>query len=292
MKLKQIVFWLCFFVVGIGQLESVLAKENLPEMPIQGLCAHRGEQKDFPENTLPAFAAAIERGARQLELDVCETKDGHLVIIHDPTVDRTTNGKGKVAELTFEEIRNLDAGSWKSEQFKGTKVPTFDEAIDSLPQNVWINVHLKSGKGLAERVALALKEKNRLHQAFLACSIEQIQEARNACPGIKVCNMSRQGDSSQYVGLTIAHRADFIQIVYSTETITVEGNKVTVPKKQYTKEDIARLKAAGVKINCFGTKNDPKALQEMLDDGIDFPLVDYLGDMMEVMKKQNKEPLQ
>ena len=256
-----------------------------PVMPVRGICAHRGEQKDFPENTVPAFLAAVERGAHEVEFDVGLTRDGKMVVMHDLTVDRTTNGKGKITELTFDEIRALDAGSWKSDKFKGTKVPTFDEAIDCLPRNIWINIHLKSGKGLAAMVAKKVKEKNRTHQAFLACQVAQIQEARQVVPEIKFCNMSRQGGSSEYVRLTIENKSDFIQIVYRTQTKMVDGKKVVVSNKQYNKEDIAKLKKAGVKINCFGTRNSVTALREMYEDGVDFPLVDYTEEMLETAKE-------
>ena len=91
--------------------------------------SHRGEQLSHPENTLPAFQAAIEAGADYFELDVRTTSDGRLVLMHDGTVDRTTNGTGKVRELAFDQIRQLDAGSKFGPQFAGVKVLTFEEAL-------------------------------------------------------------------------------------------------------------------------------------------------------------------
>ena len=92
------------------------------------LLAHRGLVEHAPENTLPAFAAAIELGL-SIELDVYQTHDEHLVVIHDPTVDRTTNGTGEVAKMTLAEIRKLDAGSWYDQRFNGEKVPTLEEVF-------------------------------------------------------------------------------------------------------------------------------------------------------------------
>ncbi len=91
--------------------------------------SHRGEHLAHPENTLPAFQAAIDAGADYFELDVRTTSDGHLVLMHDGTVDRTTNGTGRVRDMTFEEIRKLDAGAKFDPKFAGTKVPTFEEAL-------------------------------------------------------------------------------------------------------------------------------------------------------------------
>src|SRR5579859_6241329 len=81
--------------------------------------SHRGEHLHHPENTMPAFHAAVDAGADFIEVDVRTTSDGKLVLMHDATVDRTTNGHGEVAAMTLEEIRKLDAG--------GAKVPTFEE---------------------------------------------------------------------------------------------------------------------------------------------------------------------
>jgi len=92
--------------------------------------AHRGEHLHHPENTMPAFQAAIDAGADYFELDVRTTSDGKFVIMHDGTLDRTTNGTGDVYKHTFDEVRALDAGAKFSAAFAGTKVPTLDEALD------------------------------------------------------------------------------------------------------------------------------------------------------------------
>ena len=92
--------------------------------------SHRGEHLHHPENTMPAFQAAIDAGADYFELDVRTTSDGKFILMHDGTLDRTTNGTGEVHKHTFDEIRALDAGSKFSPSFAGTKVPTLDEAFD------------------------------------------------------------------------------------------------------------------------------------------------------------------
>ena len=92
--------------------------------------SHRGEHLHHPENTMAAFQAAIDAGADYFELDVRTTSDSKFVIMHDSTLDRTTNGSGEVHKHTFDEIRALDAGAKFSPSFAGTKVPTLDEALD------------------------------------------------------------------------------------------------------------------------------------------------------------------
>lgn len=92
--------------------------------------SHRGEHLHHPENTMPAFRAAVEAGADFIEVDVRTTSDGRLVLSHDETVDRCTNGHGKIAEMTFEEVRKLDAGVKFAAEFAGTQVPTFEEVME------------------------------------------------------------------------------------------------------------------------------------------------------------------
>ena len=94
--------------------------------------AHRGYAAVAPENTLPAFAAAVRAGATHVEFDVRTTADGVPVVIHDRTVDRTTNGTGHLWDLPYAEVTALDAGSWFSPAFAGLRVPTLAATLDLL----------------------------------------------------------------------------------------------------------------------------------------------------------------
>jgi len=98
--------------------------------------AHRGYSAVAPENTMPALAAAVLGGATHVEFDVRTTADGVPVVIHDRTVDRTTDGTGHIWELTVDQVRNLDAGSWFSPAYAGARVPLLGEVLDlpGLPQ--------------------------------------------------------------------------------------------------------------------------------------------------------------
>ena len=113
--------------------------ENFPT-PI--ILAHRGDKSFAPENTLPSFAQAIQKGADGVELDAKLTSDGHIIVMHDPTLNRTTNGSGKVASFTLEEIRKLDAGAWFDEKFRGTRVPLLEEVFETVGKDKLINIEL------------------------------------------------------------------------------------------------------------------------------------------------------
>jgi glycerophosphoryl diester phosphodiesterase len=94
--------------------------------------AHRGDPAAAPENTLPAFEAALRNGAQVLELDVQLTSDGHAVLFHDEVLDRTTNGSGPIADRTLAELQVLDAGSWYGSAWAGTRIPTFGDFLPLL----------------------------------------------------------------------------------------------------------------------------------------------------------------
>ena len=94
------------------------------------VAAHRGLSSDYPENTMAAFRAAVDAGVDQIETDIRVSKDGELVLIHDATVDRTTNGHGRVDEMTFAELRALDAGKIRGMEGQGHQIPTLKEFMD------------------------------------------------------------------------------------------------------------------------------------------------------------------
>lgn len=109
------------------------------------VAAHRGNSKYFPENTMPAFKSALSLDIDMLETDVHMTKDGELIIMHDHTADRTTNGTGEIHNMTLKEIKSLDAGSWKGEKFQGTQVPTFYEFLELVKdrKDMLFNIEMK-----------------------------------------------------------------------------------------------------------------------------------------------------
>lgn len=261
---------------GVAQSNSTISSGGAV-LPGRGLCAHRGAMTTHPENTLAAFREAIRCGAHMIEFDVQSTRDKQLVIMHDPTVNRTTNGKGKVADLTFEDIRRLDAGSWKAPAFKGEKVPTLKETLDIMPRNIWLNIHLKGGTEAGKQVATALIEQKRLQQAFLACDSAAARGAQAVAPAILICNMERQKDAQDYVAQTIRQQAAFIQLT----------GKLTTNFPGYVKA----LKQHGIHINYFGAV-PPEQLPSLFDIGIEFPLVNDLAGALKAIAALGLTPIQ
>lgn len=146
--------------------------------------AHRGASAYAPENTLAAFRLAIEQRADWLELDVQQTRDGQLVVFHDLRMERTTNGTGALRELTLEQVRQLDAGSWYGPGFAGEQVPTFEEVVSlAREQNVRIFPEVKDPRlypGIEERVASVISaygyEDRTIIQSFDMTSLERLRQ--------------------------------------------------------------------------------------------------------------------
>lgn len=170
-----------------------VALRTPPLAPTQ-LIAHRGGPKYAPENTLVAFEHAIAQGVEWLEFDVQMSRDGVLVIIHDETVDRTTNGTGAVRDLTFAQIRALDAG-------KGEKVPTFQEVVELAKANrVKLLPETKAAHlypGLEEKMLHVLDEAGYLDQtiiqSFEAASLDTLHRLN---PQAHLCALYGPGSFS------------------------------------------------------------------------------------------------
>ena len=117
---------------------------NLSSFKKPLIAAHRGFRAKYPENTRIAFEAAVQAGAQMLEMDVTFTRDKELVVIHDATVDRTTNGKGPVNSFSLKALKQLDAGSWFDSKFKGERIPTLSEILDDVgKKDVLLNIEIK-----------------------------------------------------------------------------------------------------------------------------------------------------
>lgn len=140
--------------------------------------AHRGARQVAPENTLAAFRAAMDiPGCDGVELDVLLSADGQIVVIHDFTLDKTTDGRGLVGAKTLAELKQLDAGSWKDKRFAGERIPTLEEALDVLGERAIINIELKNRMahqtGLEVRV-VELVQQRRLEQRVILSSFDPL----------------------------------------------------------------------------------------------------------------------
>lgn len=161
-----------------------------PRLPL--VIAHRGDSAAAPENTLTALTAAVAAGAHAVEFDVHLTRDGHAVVFHDATVERCTNGKGTVAEMTLEQIKALDAGSWFAGPFEGERVPTLDEAIEALPEPTVMLIHLRAHENASDRCERTVAETIERHDVRKRAAITHhtrhgLQRLREMDPKLRLC---------------------------------------------------------------------------------------------------------
>lgn len=132
--------------------------------------AHRGASSVAPENTLPAFQRAINQGCKAIELDVHLTRDEELIVCHDETIDRTTDGTGYIRDQTLSSLQQRDAGSWFSDEFQGTRLPTLYEVLEICHDQILINIEIKNipfiYKGIEEKALQTIR-----HFGFLENTI-------------------------------------------------------------------------------------------------------------------------
>jgi glycerophosphoryl diester phosphodiesterase len=151
--------------------------------------AHRGASQEAPENTLAAFRRALDAGAGAIECDVQRTRDGRLVVIHDQRVDRTTNGRGSVEALAFDEVRRLDAGTWFAPAFAGERVPLLDEVLELVSGRAFLLLEIKNGPvfydGIEAQIAAALR-RHGMRSATLVVSFDHpaVRAMREAAPDV------------------------------------------------------------------------------------------------------------
>jgi glycerophosphoryl diester phosphodiesterase len=141
--------------------------------------AHRGYRKKYPENTLAAFQAAVDAGVAMIELDVMFSRDRKPVVIHDATLERTTNGRGAVNDYTMEELKQLDAGSWFDAKFADQRLPELSEVLDLVNGRAYVNIEIKTNAyehhhppDASEKQVVAIVRKKNLQDSVLLSSFE------------------------------------------------------------------------------------------------------------------------
>ena len=175
-----------------------MAQQRLPAAALAAdggliLFAHRGGSGQWPENTMLAFHNAVALGIDALEIDIHATADGHLVVIHDPFVDRVTDGVGRVAAMTLAELKRLDAGyRWTRDgvtfpfRGRGIRIPTLVELFEAFP-DFWINVDIKQHETAVVTQFAALIEQHKMADKMMVGSFDNatVRRFRRACPTVK-----------------------------------------------------------------------------------------------------------
>ena len=220
--------------------------------------AHRGYSAIAPENTLAAFSKALEQNPDYIECDVRRTKDGHIIISHDASVDRCTNGTGKVSEMTLDELRSLDAGSWFGPEFAREKLPTLAEYLDLLKGRGRPQIELKE-LGLEDDVIAMVQERE-------MCDDTMIISFHYAA-GLRVPELDRRLGFGALKGL--GHPASEEEAVrLADEAAAVNANVFAVNYHDVTPALVRATHAANMKMAVW-TIDDPDDMRKWAEMGVD-----------------------
>ena len=182
------------------------------------ICAHRGFNTVAPENSMPAFGAAIGLGASEIEFDLWPTLDGEIVSCHDATLDRVSNGTGKIYEHTYAELSELDFGVKHGEKFRGLKIPTFEEILIRFGGRCIMNVHVKTlsdsydDAAMKKIVALIRKYDCAKHVYFMISHDGVIEQFKAYAPDIPICVGHLDSRSDEIVERAIEHGCKKVQL--------------------------------------------------------------------------------
>jgi len=255
------------------------------------LIAHRGGSGLAPENTLAAFVDAVRRwGADMVELDVRATSDGHCVVMHDPTVDRTTDGRGDIAAMTLGQVRLLDAGyrftgdGGETYPFRGrgVRVPTIDEVLDALPDTrIIVEVkHRDAQRPLFE----AIRRHGASHRVLAAGAHDRDRTLFAAYDG----PVSASGDAM--TRMYVWHRLHLTRFWKPGQATSVQmpiehwGHRI--PSRRLVRE----LKRRGLTVHVW-TVDDPDVMRQLLDWGVDGILSDRPDVLARVLNQTHGRPL-
>jgi glycerophosphoryl diester phosphodiesterase len=264
-------------------------------LPVRGLCAHRGAMEICGENTRASLEEAVLLGAHMIEFDVRLSKDGQPIVIHDRTLDKFTDGVGKVSDFTVEELKRLTVRTGRDPTGAPERLLTLREALHLMPLNVWLNIHVKDNRrppGLLKRLiryreiaarttlgaatARVLMNEGRLHQALLACGAAEAQAARRIDPRIQICYLRNEDGAGAFVGEAIALGAQFVQFSKS---------------RPPSAESVERLQRHGMRSTycCVRTREE---LERLFASGVEFPIVDNIHELASVGRELGLELVQ
>jgi glycerophosphoryl diester phosphodiesterase len=240
--------------------------------------AHRGASARAPENTLEAFRLAVEAGAGGLELDVHVTRDGEVVVIHDASVDRTTDGSGAVAEMELEEIRRLDAGYRFSPdggrtfpyRGRGVTIPTLAEVYASFPE-ARVNADIKKAQSGAEEAVLRVIRSAGAEERTLIASTEHavVRRFRRISRGHIATAASRREIAAFYV-LSRARLGALARPVYDALQVPLEHRGIELVTPRF----LRAARSTGVRVDVW-TINDAAQMRWLLDLGVSGIMTDH-----------------
>lgn len=250
------------------------------------IIGHKGAAGYAPENTLASLQVAMDMGVDMIEIDVHMTKDGEVVVFHDEDISRTTNGTGKIHELTLAEVKELDAGSWFSPKYAGEKVPTLREAIELVHGNADILIDIKS-KGhefydnFAEVIVDIIDEREDNKEWCIVQSYEQeyLEHAYARDSTIKMKKLMMGEDESMLFSFYLNSKSFMTNRNKHHFFETINPHYSTLSQRR-----IFRLHAKGYKVHTY-VVNEPIEMVKMLNMAVDGIITDYPDRLVKIRKE-------
>jgi glycerophosphoryl diester phosphodiesterase len=273
---------LIIILFGVLQfsINEVMAQQINNRNPI--VVAHRGASGYAPENTMAAIKKAITMGVDMIEIDVQLSKDNEVVLMHDLTVDRTTNGKGKVRDLYLEEIKKLDAGKWFSSEFSGEKVPTLEEVIQAINGQCKLLIEVKRVKSKKLEIENKIVQLINKYNAYNWCIVQsfETQVIKN------IQALDKSIECHKLVTMNISVLPLHIDSRIKTGTIykykTVQS--INPYFKMLNKRKVNKIHSRGQKIITW-TVNEPEDMKRMIEMGVDGIITNYPDRLIQLLKK-------
>ena len=234
--------------------------------------AHRGFSGAAPENTIASVRAAIEIQADMVEIDVTLTSDGHIVVIHDETLDRTTNGSGKVSDFSRAELQLLDAGAWFAPTFAGERIPSLDAVLDEIEDRILLNVEIKSeavDRGVVPKVASSIRKRGMIDQVVVSSfSPTALQQMHSVAPEIRTA---------------VLYNTTFHKGQDSVEIVTDLGASVfNIKRQRLTGKMMRRCREHDIPVGIY-TVNKPARMRRLVKKGVNAIFTDHPDRLIDVL---------
>lgn len=249
--------------------------------------AHRGASARAPENTLEAFRLAVQAGAGGLELDVHLTRDGHLVVIHDPTLDRTTNSSGAVAGMTLDELRKADAGynfspdGGDTHPYRGLglRIPRLAEVLREFP-GVVVNIDMKADRpGIEAAVLEVLREAGAEGRSLVVSShLGAVRRFRRMSGG-RISTGASRSETGIFFLFANLRLERLLRPAYDALQVPLSHRGVPLVTRRF----VQAAHAAGVRVDAW-TINETEEMRHLLDLSVDVIMTDRPGTLADVLE--------
>ncbi len=243
--------------------------------------AHKGFSAAAPENTLSAFAKAIEVGVDAIEMDVVETRDGEPVVFHDKSLERTTNGKGSLVRKSLVQLKTLDAGFWFSPDFEGVRIPTLAEALELTRGSVWVHLEMKTHKvprprrpGFVRRILKVVEDTGIIDRVvFSSFNLSAIRTIKDLHSQALTARIIRPLSIRHPVEMASRWRIDFI----------------TFNRSLLSREMVSQAKAHGI-CSIVYTVNEQREMLKFVDMGVDGIITDHPDRLLKLLQESPSPP--